>query len=148
MWVKSFLSWCILPAGTCSQRHTSGQCSGTLLFIIIINEVVDSLFRMLADDTKLFRTINIEADSTILQNDLTAWQKCTNKWQLKFNADKCKVLHIGGKNPKRKYCMIWSRKPLELHQTKLEKRSGYPYRPWIKLQLTQNKSTKETEYWA
>jgi len=54
---------------------------GSLLFIIFINdmpEVVNSLIRMFADDTKLFRTVNRKADSTVLQTDLIALQEWSN----------------------------------------------------------------------
>ena len=84
---------------------------------------------MFADDTKLFRTVNREVDSTVLQTDLIALQEWSNKWQLKFNADKCKILHIGGKNPNQKYYMTQCGKPVELHETKLEKDLGHHIEP-------------------
>ena len=34
-----------------------------------------------------------------LQGDLDALQKWSNVWKLEFNASKCKVIHIGKKNP-------------------------------------------------
>jgi len=54
-----------------------GSVLGPLLFIIFINdmpEVVNSLIRMFADDTILFRIVNREADSMVLQKDLIALQ--------------------------------------------------------------------------
>ena len=104
-----------------------GSVLGPLLFIIFTNdmpEVVNSLIRMFPDDTKLFRTVNREADSTVLQKDLIVLQEWNNKWQLNFNADKCKILHIGGTNPNRKYFMTQCGIPVELHETKLEKDLG------------------------
>ena len=68
-----------------------------------------------------FESVNRKAGSTVLQKNLTALEEWSNKWQLKFNADKCKVLHLGVENPIQKYCAILSRKPLELHETELEK---------------------------
>ena len=67
--------------------------SSSSLFINDMPEVVNSVIRMFTDDTKLFRTINRSADSTVLQTDLMALQEYSNKWQQKFNADKCKILH-------------------------------------------------------
>ena len=92
------------------------------LFIIFINdmpEVVDSLIRMFADHTKLSRTVNREPDSLVLQKDLIPLQEWSNKWQLKCKVVKCKILHIGEKNPNQKYYMTQSGKPVE-HETKLE----------------------------
>ena len=51
--------------------------------------------RMFADDTKLWCRITKDADSSVLQDDLDSLQSWSNAWQLKFNADKCKVIHIG-----------------------------------------------------
>ena len=83
-------------------------------------ELVDSIIKMFADDTKLFRIVNRKSDSMVLQKDLTALQEWSNKWKLNFNADKCKVMHIGG-NLNQKYYMAQSGKSLELQETKLEK---------------------------
>jgi len=68
--------------------------------------------------------VNREPDSTVLQTDFIALQEWSNKEQLKFNADKCKILHIGGKNPNQKYYITQCRKPVELYETKLEKDVG------------------------
>jgi len=133
-WVRSFLigrRQKVSIAGVSSLlTHVLSAISqssvlGPLLFSILISdmpEVFNSLpvIRMYADDTKLFRTVNREADSTVLQKDLIAMQEWSNKWQLKFNADKCQILHIGSKNLKQKYYLIQSGKPVELHETKLE----------------------------
>ena len=75
-------SRCILPTDTCHKQHTAGQCSGTLLFstfIIDMPEVVNNLITMFADNTKLFRTVNREADSTVFQKDLIAMEEWSDK---------------------------------------------------------------------
>ena len=72
-------------------------------------------------DTKLFRTVYRETDSMVIQKDVIALQEWSNKWQMKFNGDECKILHIGGKHSNQKYYMTQSRKPVELHKTKQEK---------------------------
>jgi len=56
-----------------------GSVLGPLLFINDTPEVVNSLIRMFADDTKLFRIVNRDADSTVLQTDLIAIQEWSNK---------------------------------------------------------------------
>ena len=68
--------------------------------------------KMFADDTKLWRRIFTIADSRVLQeDDLDSLQLWSDTWQLKFNADKCKVMNIGhsfqtkyymGEGPERK----------------------------------------------
>jgi hypothetical protein len=50
------------------------------------------------DDSLLFRTINNQADSVLLQNDLASLQDWEDKWQMSFNAKKCQVIRITPKN--------------------------------------------------
>ena len=60
---------------------------------------------MYADNTKIYRLVDTVHDCVRLQNDLdnlTAWAE---KWQMKFNADKCQVLQLGHKNEKHVYEM-------------------------------------------
>ena len=40
-----------------------------------------------------------------IQKDLNNFSKWANDWQMKFNVGKCKVLHLGGSNPKNIYTM-------------------------------------------
>jgi hypothetical protein len=48
--------------------------------------------KLFADDSLLFRTINNQAVSVLLQNDLTSLQDWEDKWQMSFNAKKCQVI--------------------------------------------------------
>ena len=87
-----------------------GSVLGPILFIIYINdlpEVVKSNVKIFADDTKLFNAItNQSLDNTSnLQSDLKALEDWSQKWQLKFNAEKCKVIHYGSNNPKTGYTL-------------------------------------------
>jgi len=52
---------------------------------------------MFADDTKLWHKIAEDNDSSLLQADLKRLEEWSERWQLKFNPDKCKVMHIGHK---------------------------------------------------
>src|SRR5664279_4398204 len=75
-----------------------GSVLGPVLFICYINdlpEVVRSFIFMYADDTKLFRRVDNDADQEELQRDLDQIVKWADKWQLRFNIDKCKTMHIG-----------------------------------------------------
>ena len=105
-----------------------GSVLGPLLFILFVNEMPDlvhSSILMFADDTKLFTEIHNEEDVKRLQTDLTTLQDWFQIWQLKFNPDKCHVLHLGRNNQKYKYNM--RKNPEEqttLTETLLEKDLG------------------------
>ena len=60
--------------------------------------VKSSETKLFADDSLLFRTINNQADSVLLQNDLASLQDWEDKWQMSFNAKKCQVIRITPKN--------------------------------------------------
>ena len=68
-------------------------------------EAVHSLIALFADDAKLFTDIANEGDRMGLQEDLNRLQDWATKWQLRFNAEKCKVLHLGRLNPNYNYDM-------------------------------------------
>ena len=78
------------------------------MFVIFINDLPDavtSITKIFADDTKLFRAIRTPEDREKLQNDLNQLVKWFEKWQLGFNENKCKVLHLGNSNQKLIYEM-------------------------------------------
>ena len=62
-----------------------------------------------ADDTKIFSRINNinSLDSERLQSDLHLLQliRWSEEWQMLFNVNKCKVVHIGKQNQQRQYFM-------------------------------------------
>ena len=62
-------------------------------------EVVTSCIEMFADDAKVFKAMMTEQDRSDLEEDLDNLQIWASTWKMKFNADKCKVLHIGNQNP-------------------------------------------------
>ena len=102
-----------------------GSVLGPLLFVNEMPDLVHSSILMFADDTKLFTEIHNEEDVKRLQTDLTALQDWSQIWQLKFNPDKCHVLHLGRNNQKYKYNM--RKNPEEqttLTETLLEKDLG------------------------
>ncbi|XP_063416249.1 uncharacterized protein LOC134697892 [Mytilus trossulus] len=79
-----------------------GTVLGPLLFLAYINDMPEtastSETKLFADDSLLFRTITNQADSELLQKDLTALEDWENKWQMSFNAKKCLVIRISPKN--------------------------------------------------
>jgi len=71
-----------------------GSVLGPLYFIIFINdmpEAVHNFIALFADDAKLFSSISCFKDQEHLQEDLANLQNWADKWQLRFNAKKCKV---------------------------------------------------------
>ena len=85
---------------------------GPLLVICFINgmpEVVHSNIWMFVDDTKIFRTVNNWKQAQLLQDNLDALEEWSNLWQLRFNAEKCKLMHLGSRNKLTEYHMHkWS----------------------------------------
>jgi len=50
-----------------------------------------------ADDTKIFKEVRSSADCSQLQTDLDKLVLLAHKWQMKFNVNKCKVMHVGNR---------------------------------------------------
>ena len=125
-WVEEFLSdrsQRVLIRGTAStsQKVTSGVPQGSVLgpvlFLIFINDLplkVLSPLSLFADDSKIFtRIVDSENEDKVyentgrdvLQQDLANVLEWAKKWKMEFNVDKCKIMHIGNKNPKYNYNM-------------------------------------------
>ena len=66
---------------------------------------VQSMCQLFADDAKIFRSVNSQEYIRILQEDLSELTIRADRWQLPFNIDKCKSLHIGRNNPHHTYEM-------------------------------------------
>ena len=58
-----------------------------------------------ANDTKIFRRVDSEEDRGVLQQDLNRLVDWSEVWQMRFNVDKCKVMHLGTANPGGNYVM-------------------------------------------
>jgi len=109
------------------KQVTSGVPQGSVLgpvaFLVYINDidlVVQSSISKFADDTKIYRCVDTAADIHILQEDLDNLVKWSNLWQMSFNEDKCKVMHIGYGNERSTYIM----NEQELESTSEEKDLG------------------------
>ena len=116
-WIQSFLtdrSQLVTVGQSTSSiiKVTSGVPQGSvlgpLLFILYVNElpeIIQSQCKLFADDTKLFRRISSAKDCEVLQSDLNKLMDWSSKWLLKFNTDKCKVMHCGHANATFDYAM-------------------------------------------
>uniref|UniRef100_A0A803T6I5 Reverse transcriptase domain-containing protein n=1 Tax=Anolis carolinensis TaxID=28377 RepID=A0A803T6I5_ANOCA len=58
-----------------------------------------------ADDTKLGGIANTPEDRSRIQNDLDRLERWAETNKMKFNRDKCKILHFGRKNGNQRYRM-------------------------------------------
>ena len=82
-----------------------GSILGPVLFTIFINDLPGALnvhCKVFADDTKIY---DETGNNSEIQNDLFKMQEWTERWNLYFNVSKCKVMHIGKRNPKNSYFM-------------------------------------------
>ena len=89
-----------------SSGVPQGSVLGPLLFLIYINDLdcgTTSKISKFADDTKLGGKAFSIGDCEIIQRDLDNLSTWSEKWLLKFNKDKCKVMHIGYNNVKQNY---------------------------------------------
>lgn len=110
-WIKAFLinrrqrvkidgvfsSWAAVLSGI-----PQGSILGPLLFIIYINDLPDSLnsgssIYLYADDAKIYRFISSIQDRLLLQNDIEKLTNWTEKWLIKLNINKCKIVSYGRK---------------------------------------------------
>ena len=98
-----FSEWSNVTSGV-----PQGSVLGPVLFVIYINDlpdIVESLCQLYADDTKMFSQVDTIERYKQIQSDLDNLVNWADKWQLRFNSDKCHVLHFGHNNPIRPYYM-------------------------------------------
>ena len=104
-----------------------GSVLGPCLFIYYINdlpELIKCLIKIFADDTKAYQAIKSLSDNELLQWSINKLVEWTDKWLLKFNSNKCKILHLGKNNPKHKYYIKQGDIKTELSETTCEKDLG------------------------
>ena len=85
-----------------------GSVLGPILFLIYVNDIVmniESTIKLFADDAKIYRPIKDDNDPQALQEDLKRLENWSRKWLLKFDENKCKVLHFGNNNPETVYTL-------------------------------------------
>ena len=72
---------------------------------IALTHTITGIISKFADDTKVGRVVANETDREELQREIDKLVEWTMKWQMEFNASKCKVVHFGKKNPGYTYTM-------------------------------------------
>ncbi|KAL7630702.1 UNVERIFIED_CONTAM: hypothetical protein RMT77_019088 [Armadillidium vulgare] len=109
-WIKNWLfdrRQRVVINGECSEWVNvisgvpQGSVLGPILFIVYVNDIdknVLSNISKFADDTKIGNRITCENDYQVLQSDSNKIVNWSKTWQMKFNIDKCKVLHFGSRN--------------------------------------------------
>ena len=73
-----------------------------LLFLLYVNDIpvsVSCKIKLFANDTKIWNTIKTQSDSQSVGSDLDLLSKWSDQWLLRFNIDKCRVVHIYRKRP-------------------------------------------------
>ena len=83
-----------------SSGIPQGSVLGPLLFVIFINDLPQfcgnsSELFLFADDAKIFKHIIDVNDSTVLNNYGQELYNWSEKWLMKLNLDKCKILTLG-----------------------------------------------------
>ena len=121
IWIRSFLTDRFHQV--CIRRECSdwlpvlsgvpqGSVLGPVLFLVYVNDIVNSLestTSLFADDAKIYKTLKTKDDTEALQRDMERLQEWSDKWQLTFNSNKCKTMHIGRSNQQVNYQLNESR---------------------------------------
>ncbi|CAM4695718.1 unnamed protein product [Lepidochelys kempii] len=105
-WLKGRLQRVILKGELSAWREvTSGVPQGLVLGPILFNPFITdlgtksgSVLIKFVDDTKLGGIANLERDRDIIQEDLDDLVNWSNSNRMKFNSEKCKVMHLGINN--------------------------------------------------
>ena len=61
--------------------------------------------RVFEDDTKWGRCVDRDVDKARFQMEIDSLTEWSHTWQLHFNTDKCKIMHLGRNNSKETYTM-------------------------------------------
>jgi hypothetical protein len=115
LWIKNWLKQRkqrVVINGDVSEYITvtsgvpQGSVLGPLLFLIYVNDLdfgISNLLSKFADDTKLGGVVKNTEHGESIQNDLNKIAEWAKLWDMKFNVEKCCVLHLGRNNIRSTY---------------------------------------------
>ena len=108
------------------------------LFIIYINDLVETVTNrtiLYADYTKILIPIDNSTDAERLQIDINSIVEWTNKWLMKLNIEKCKVMHFGKHNTRHKYTIdsYTTNTPIPLATSEVERDLGIQLKVYLKV---------------
>ena len=112
-WLKDRVQRVVINGEESDWVHVSsgvpqGSVLGPILFIIYINDIDENILSLIlkfADDTKLVREVSTLEERNKMIEDLSNIFKWSENWQMHFNIEKCKVMHLGNKNNCNEYHM-------------------------------------------
>ena len=85
-----------------------GSVLGPVLFLVYINDIdegITGIISKFADDTKIANKVASNEQTKEMQNNLDKLSEWGQTWQMSFNENKCKVMHIGYRNEKAQYSL-------------------------------------------
>ena len=85
-----------------------GSVLGPVFFLVYINDIdegVTGIISKFADDTKIANNVASNEQTKEMQNNLDKLSEWGQTWQMSFNENKCKVMHIGYRNEKAQYSL-------------------------------------------